>query len=271
LPANQARCGGTRPESARSRPHPGHCFILAQCGGGLRHQCHLQTLYDADGSSTLITAGHNAGDAIMRWTPERPDPAAFCPYRAIFLRLTCIKSKRSIMRNRAVLACIATLLFSMARAQHDHTSSPAMVNNVTFDSIKSLVGDWHGTYQWQGLSANGKMDAKYYLTGNGSAVVEDLIQEGIIVMTSVYHLDGNDVRVTHYCAAGNQPRLKAEPFDHQNRSVNFQFVDITNLAKPDDPHVTAINLQFQDKNQLKIFFTFTRSGKESIEQLNLVR
>jgi hypothetical protein len=175
------------------------------------------------------------------------------------------------MKKKAVLVIISTLLLFMARAQHDHASGLAPIPNVIFDTIKSLVGDWQGTYQWKGRSANGKMDAKYYLTGNGSAVVEDLIQQGKIVMTSVYHLDANDVRVTHYCAAGNQPRFKAEAFDDQNSAVTFQFVDVTNLTKPDDAHVTAITLRFQEKGKLSIIFTFTASGKESIEQIDLVR
>jgi len=57
------------------------------------------------------------------------------------------------------------------------------------------------------------MSASYYITGNNSAVVENLTTGGTPNMTSVYHLDGADLRMTHYCGAGNQPRLKAERID----------------------------------------------------------
>src|SRR5438309_11983397 len=44
------------------------------------------------------------------------------------------------------------------------------------------------------------MNAKYYLTGNGTTVVENLIVDGNANMTTVYHLDGADLRATHYCS-----------------------------------------------------------------------
>ena len=46
------------------------------------------------------------------------------------------------------------------------------------EQIKSLVGDWEGTAEWTG-ARTGKypMNASYYVTGNGSAVVENLISE----------------------------------------------------------------------------------------------
>jgi len=52
-------------------------------------------------------------------------------------------------------------------------------------------------------------------------------------MTSAYHLDKEDLRMTHYCAAGNQPRLKAGSIDLSKNLFRFDFVDITNLASPD--------------------------------------
>jgi orotate phosphoribosyltransferase len=115
------------------------------------------------------------------------------------------------------------------------------------------------------------MDAKYYLTANGTTVIEDLIQSGNVIMTSAYHLDGSDVRVTHYCAAGNQPRLKADTSNANNKSIKFKFVDITNLKEPGSSHVTAIELKFPEKGKLVIIFTFTTSGKENIEQIQLAR
>jgi hypothetical protein len=55
---------------------------------------------------------------------------------------------------------------------------------------------------------------KEYLTGNGSALVESLIMGGVPTMTTVYHLDEADLRMTHYCGAKNQPRLKAAKAGH---------------------------------------------------------
>jgi len=79
------------------------------------------------------------------------------------------------------------------------------------------------------------MNARYYLTGNGSAVVESLIVDTVPVMTTVYHTDGPDFRLTHFCGAQNQPRLKASRIDEEQGVMEFSFVDITNLRRPNAP------------------------------------
>ena len=170
---------------------------------------------------------------------------------------------------------ISAFLSLFAHAQHDdhnHSGNAVPVNNEAFNSIKDLVGEWQGTFKWSGgRLSEGLMNAKYYLTGNGTAVVEDLINEGNVIMTSVYHLDGTDLRVTHYCAAGNQPRLRASPFNNENKSIIFQFVDITNLAGSDAAHVKGLELRFTNIDKVTIVFTFTKSGIDSFEQIDLSR
>src|SRR5438045_8155180 len=104
--------------------------------------------------------------------------------------------------------------------------------------IKALIGNWSGTFQWTGGRNNsGSMNASYYLTGNGSALVENLMNESTPVMPSVYHLDGRDLRMTHFCGAQNQPRLKARRIDLDHGAIDFEFVDATNLLSPEAPHV----------------------------------
>jgi hypothetical protein len=74
--------------------------------------------------------------------------------------------------------------------------------SAAFDKLRGLAGNWEGTFAWSGgRNATGKMGAQYYTTGNGSAVVENLTQDGVPSMTSVYYLDGADLRLTHFCAA----------------------------------------------------------------------
>src|SRR5262249_41493318 len=134
-----------------------------------------------------------------------------------------------------------------------------------FSRLQKLSGTWEGTYQWSGArSENGKLTARYSLTGGGAAVVEGLtIGPGDAPsMTSVYHLDGDALRLTHYCAARNQPRLKARTIDLEHDVFTFEFVDSTNLASPDAPHVHGLELQLVDADHLRIVFLFSASRKE---------
>jgi len=167
---------------------------------------------------------------------------------------------------------LCACLFQLAYGQHDH-STTAKSDNAAFALIKGLAGEWQGSVKWTGARSDEyKMNAKYYLTGYGSAVIEDLLStEGIPVMTSVYHLDGPDLRVTHFCGTGNQPRMKADAFNEKEKSVAFQFVDITNLANPAAGHVKGVELHFLSTDQFDLTFTFTASGKESYEHISLTR
>jgi len=140
------------------------------------------------------------------------------------------------------------------------------------DQLRHLEGNWQGTVQWIGSkSGPGPISASYYVTGNDSAVVENLVMQGKTVMTSVYHLDGADLRMTHYCAAKNQPRLKATKFDKSHGTIDFSFVDITNLDAAKPGHVEALKLQFVDADHLTLDFTFGGTGKQNIEHIELSR
>jgi hypothetical protein len=141
-----------------------------------------------------------------------------------------------------------------------------------FGALKGLVGEWSGAVLWTGArTGTGSLDVRYHLTGNGSAVVEDLVSDGVIAMTSVYHMDGHDLRLTHFCGAGNQPRLEASRIGPEARTLHFAFVDITNLKTPETGHVTAVDLRIVSAGKAVLTFTFLAAGKESYERIDLTR
>jgi len=168
-----------------------------------------------------------------------------------------------------ILACIgsAGLLSSQTSAQASSSQTNA---SAAFDRLKSLAGEWEGTFAWSGArNATGKMDARYYTTGNASSLVENLIQEGVPSMTSVYHMDGDDLRMTHFCAAQNQPRLKATTVDPD--AITFSFVDVTNLRSPTAGRVHGLEVRFLDADHITLKFHFKGDGKDSDELIDLRR
>jgi hypothetical protein len=162
-----------------------------------------------------------------------------------------------------VVGCAATIC---ALSAEQTESSKAL------SQIKALTGNWSGTFQWTGgRNDSGSMNATYYLTGNGSAVVENLINDSAPVMTSVYHLDGHDLRMTHFCGAQNQPRLKARRIDLDHGAIDFEFVDATNLRSSYAPHVRGLEIRLVDANHLTLTFLFQSGSVESREEINLRR
>ena len=135
-----------------------------------------------------------------------------------------------------------------------------------FDKLKSLVGEWDGT------SNDGKpVHISYTLTSAGSALMEAIDPGTDHSMISMYHRDGQKLMMTHYCAAGNQPRMRAGDLSADGRTLSFSFVDATNLAKAADPHMVKLVLTFADDDHLNQEWTFRTNGKDAPTVFQLAR
>ena len=65
-------------------------------------------------------------------------------------------------------------------------------------------------------------------------------------MVTLFHQDDGALVATHYCAAQNQPRFRAQPVTTRGRLV-FEFVDGTNLgAHPGRMQRLVISLPDRD-------------------------
>jgi hypothetical protein len=168
------------------------------------------------------------------------------------------------MKTRALLLSLVCLSASIANAEEPAAHA--------LDRLRGLAGTWEGTLEWSGArTGSGKLRAEYHLAANRSAVVENLMMSGDAPsMMTVYHLDGADLRMTHFCAAQNQPRHKATRIDDEKGVLEFSFVDATNLsAQP--AHVEALEIRFVSPDKLILRFTFDAAGKKSVEHIELKR
>src|SRR5688500_4572531 len=75
-----------------------------------------------------------------------------------------------------------------------------------FERIKKLTGDWVEVDEKTGKET---VMLRYRVIAGGSAVEEIIMPGEPHEMVTVYHLDGSSLMLTHYCAVGNQPRMKA--------------------------------------------------------------
>lgn len=113
-----------------------------------------------------------------------------------------------------------------------------------FARLKTLVGEWEAN------TPDGKVRLAYELTGGGSALVERQTEEKMPSMMTVYHLDGDRLILTHYCMAGNQPRMQARGINPETGEIQFQFLDVTNLARPGAGHMHNAKLRVVDNSHL---------------------
>lgn len=128
-----------------------------------------------------------------------------------------------------------------------------------FTRLKTLVGEWEAVTQ------DGTARLSYELTGGGTALVE---REGgqMPAMMTVYHLDRDRLILTHYCMAGNQPRMQARSFNAETGELQFQFLDVTNLASPGAGHMHNVRIRLVDNNHLETQWHFYEDGKEKFAE-----
>ena len=98
------------------------------------------------------------------------------------------------------------------------------------------------------------------VTAAGSAVHETLFPGQAHEMISMYYLDGADLVMTHYCALGNQPRMKADPKSPAGK-IHFKFAGGSNLDPAKDKHMHEGILTFVDDDHIETSGTCWEGGK----------
>jgi hypothetical protein len=131
------------------------------------------------------------------------------------------------------------------------------------DELKPLVG------HWKAATAGGKaMAVDYRLISNDTVLVEAYNAGSPRETMTVFHADGASLIATHYCAQGNQPRLRHAP---SSKGLVFVFVDATNLPDPSASHLVRLELSFGPDGSLKRIETYRERGKDTVSTLVLRR
>ena len=136
-----------------------------------------------------------------------------------------MKSLRVVLS--VVLMSLATVAFAQSDAQKPVAPSDAQK---AFDKLKTVAGSWVGplTTFPQAPAVDGKF-AQFSLrvTSLGNALVHELSVSGIPDHpVTMFYLDGDRLLLTHYCDAGNRPRMvgKVSP---DGKTLEFDFLDLS--------------------------------------------
>jgi hypothetical protein len=118
-----------------------------------------------------------------------------------------------------------------------------------FDRFKVLAGEWIAAEDTPSFK-KGDLVARSTLTGGDSALVDVLFPGKPYEMTTVYHRDGADLALTHYCAGGNQPRMRASAPAADASVFEFAFDGGTNLDPSRDSHMHSARIQLVSADEL---------------------
>ena len=164
-------------------------------------------------------------------------------------------------RNRIAISLVVLLAAVAAPAQSGAQQS--------FASIKALAGQWEGKNQM-----GDPIQVSYRLTAGGSAVMSEIVSQmngKSEDMITMFNMDGDRLLLTHYCEAGNQPRMQAST-SPDGKTITFNFLDATNLASANAPHMHRLVINVIDANHhIEEWHFAAGPGHEIVERFDLTK
>lgn len=166
--------------------------------------------------------------------------------------------------NSLRIAVLTLAAISLAAVSAAAQTAPLTDAQKAFDALKSMPGTWAGKSS-EGMPVR----VEFKVTAGGSAVMSEIT--GHADMISMFHMDGPDrLILTHYCAAGNQPRMQASA-SPDGKVITFTYFDATNLSTPDAGHMQKMTLTLLDANHQTEEWVFADHGKEIKQFFDLRR
>jgi hypothetical protein len=128
---------------------------------------------------------------------------------------------------RFMLPVVLMSLSTLALAQSDAQKS--------FDQLKTLAGSWQGSAKTDPPDPDTDkkpVQISLRVTSRGNALVHEMKEAGAPEDPARYdhpvtmlYLDGDRLLMTHYCDAGNRPRMAART-SSGGKTVEFDFLDV---------------------------------------------
>lgn len=135
---------------------------------------------------------------------------------------------------------LSIVLLSFVTAAFAQSGTPSGVESgaqKSFDSLKTLAGTWQGHVTtippMEGMGDNANVEVTLRVTSRGNALVHEMKAAGTADDPTRYdhpvtmlYMDGDRLFLTHYCDAGNRPRMVAQT-SPDGKKVEFAFVDLS--------------------------------------------
>ncbi len=131
------------------------------------------------------------------------------------------------------------------------------------EKIKSLEGSWQ-TATTEGAAVK----ITFRKVAGGSAVMEEMSYGN---MVTVYHLDGDKLVMTHYCAGNNQPHMGSKGLSSDGNSIDFDLQGVGNLADPKGMHMSDLVIRFVDADTITERWTHSAGGRNEPMEFKITR
>jgi hypothetical protein len=167
-----------------------------------------------------------------------------------------------------VLMSLSTVVFAQSVAQSVAQSDAQSDAQKSFDKLKTLAGTWQASITTDppvpemGNGLVGQVSLR--VTSRGNALVHEMSQAGkpedpakYDHPVTMFYLDGDRLLLTHYCDAGNRPRMAAR-VSPDGKTVEFDFLDVAGSTQYG--HMYHALFTFIDANHHTEDWTFKLKG-----------
>jgi len=168
--------------------------------------------------------------------------------------------------KRTTLLCATLLLIAGAGgAAAELTAADA------FATLKGMAGSWHGTPEAAGVELDAEAAAEMAgqvthvieVSAAGTVVMETMAPGTEHEMINMYHLDGDDLVLTHYCAGGNQPTMRLDREASSAKRLIFDFTGGTNLDPDSDHFIHDMELGILGDGKVESIWNSWAGGAEA--------
>jgi hypothetical protein len=153
---------------------------------------------------------------------------------------------------RLTFALITTICFGGLALSAQQPAASA------FDRLKAMEGEWIDASG--AFGKKGAVVATYRVTGAGNTLIETFPVGTPHEMTTVYHRDGSNVVLTHYCSGGTQPRMRAKVI-HGN-VLEFAYDGGANIDVAKTSHMHNMRWEFVSNDEVKATWHNWSNGKD---------
>jgi hypothetical protein len=164
----------------------------------------------------------------------------------------------------------------VATASAATADAPSAETKQAFALIKSLSGRWQGDFVNPETKKSVKMETRIRVTSHGNSVVHEMKgaddpdeSDKIDHPVTMMYLDGASLILTHYCDAGNRPRMVAR-VSPDGKVVDFDFLDVVGPTKYGHMQHARFTL-IDDTHHLEDWTYESPNGKTVVGHFDLTR
>ncbi len=166
-------------------------------------------------------------------------------------------------------AMLWSLVLALALAAASAVEAGGVRADEALDQLRSLAGTWNGEARGEGEEAKAEAEQaapvvhEIQVSAAGTVVMETMNPGTEHEMINMYHLDGEELVLTHYCASGNQPTMRLDREQSTASKLVFDFTGGTNLDPAVDVHIHSAVITLKEDGKVESSWTGWAGGKEA--------